>query len=78
MQRTLTPEIPRVKDLEEIEFATARGPAAAVRVLAVLACEWDLGVHEPDCGHVGVEAGPVGRRHGEFEEEEFVRAGETV
>ena len=83
MQRTLTPPIPRVEHLKEIEFPAARSPAGAGWIGAVLGGERDEGVKEPEGGHVAVECvrGGVGagEGHGEGEEEDFVGGGgETV
>lgn len=70
--------VARVEDLEDVELAAAAGPAGALLVLAVLGGERDLGVHDPDGGHVGVEARFARQRHGEFQEEDLVVAAEAV
>lgn len=71
MQGALAPRISRVQDLEEVELPTSRGPAAAIRIRAVLRCPWHLGIEDPDCWHVCGEAGFAGVRHREFEKEDF-------
>ena len=45
-----------VEDLKDVEFATARFPAAALSV-AVLEGVWDLSVKHPHRRHVCIEAG---------------------
>ena len=63
MQCSFAPEITRVKDLKDIEFATPRSPAAAVRVFAVLTRQRYLSIHKPNGGHVSIEPRCVGVGH---------------
>lgn len=63
MQCAFAPEVIRVKDLEEIEFAAPRSPAAAVRIFTVLARQRYLSIHEPNSGHVSIEACCIGVGH---------------
>lgn len=81
MQAGFTAEVTRVEDFEEVEFAAAGGPAGAGWVGTVLGGVRDLGVEEPDGGHVGVEDGVVagaGEGHGELDEEDFGGGGEAI
>ena len=78
MQRALAAEVARVKGLEQVELAAARGPAGAFRVGAILRGEGDLGVVEPDGRHVTVEGRLASEGHLELENEELSGAGEAV
>lgn len=69
------------KNLEDVELTAPRLPAGALR-LSVLESTWDLGVKEPESGHVDsvVDAGTrlTIVRHAELEEESLAWAIETV
>lgn len=78
MQSRFAAKIPRVEDLEDVELTTARGPARTVGISAVLGCQRDLGVVEPDGWHVAVEASLAGEGHREFHEENLMIATKAI
>lgn len=78
VQRGLAAEIARVKDLKKVKLATSRSPAGAVGIGAVLGCQRNLSIHEPDCRHISVEPRFAGRRHGKFEEKHLVITTEAI
>jgi hypothetical protein len=73
--------VTRSEDLEDIEFATASGPARAISA-AVLESAGDLSVEHPDSGHVNGVVDVLGSLtvigHLELEEEGLLGTGETV
>lgn len=74
----LAARVAGVEDFKEVELAAARGPAGTVG-RAILQRAWDLRIEHPDGRHIGVGATGGGvKGHLELEEEELLRAAETV
>ena len=77
VEGALGAEIPRVKNLKDVEFSASRRPAGAF-CLAILQRARDLSVEHPQGWHVGIEALRSVRWHGEFKEESLLDTVPTI